>query len=254
MSYRYYHHRRHHVYYQSHSTVKKSDSHATVATLKHMASSSSTHRRASDGQEYTAEEFKQFYGEENWEAIWDNAPIADVAQPADDFVSLASSNPGGVAQPADDSGGVAQPADDSGDVTQLAVAQLEVIGVPNLVIRLQADDLIGVRLQEANRGPPRSLHNLARQALNAISQRSTYAEVDLDDWFEWIPYVAAHSESERIVGPGITQAVARFREGANDANRGGAPRLDFHFIRVDGTVCRVHPGRKRNQDAQLIFE
>ena len=210
-----------------------------------MASSSSTHRVARDGYAYTAEEFKLFYGEESWEAIWDNAPsVLRIAQPADDFVSVASSNPGGVAQPADD----------SGDVTQLAVAQLEVIGVPNLVIRLQADDLIGVRLQEARRGPPRSLQKMARNALDAISQRPTYAEVDLDDWFEWIPYVAAHSESERIVGPGITQAVARFRDGTTDANRGGAPRLDLCFIRVDGTVCRVHPGRRRSQDAQLIFE
>ena len=209
-----------------------------------MASSSSTHRVARDGYAYTAEEFKLFYGEESWEEIWENAPTGDVSPLADDFFSMASSNPGGVAQPADD----------SGDVTQLAVAQLEVIGVPNLVIRLQADDLIGVRLQEARRGPPRSLQKMARNALDAISQRSTYAEVDLDDWFEWIPYVAAHSESERIVGPGITQAVARFRAGTNDANRGGAPRLDFCFIRVDGTVCRVHPGKKRSQDAQLSFE
>ena len=175
-----------------------------------MASSSSTHRRARDGNEYTAEEFKLFYGEERWEAIWDNAPTGDVAQLAD--VSATT------------------------------------------VVRLRASDLIEVRQQEANRGPPRSLHNMARQALDAISQKETYAEVDLDDWFEWIPYVAANAESERIVGPGITQAVARFRAGTTDANRGGAPRLDFCFIRVDGTVCRVHPGRKRSQDAQLIFE
>ena len=217
-----------------------------VATLKHMASSSSTHgrdvpqlaalssptrRRAWDGNEYTAEEFQLFYGEERWEAIWgweatsDNGPTGDVAQLAEDSGNLDASNPG--------------------DVAQLAA---------NPVIRLHADNLIGVRRQEANRGPPRSLHDLARQALNAISRRSTYAEVNLDDWFEWIPYVAAHPESERIVGPGITQAVARFRGGTTDANRGGAPRLDFCFIRVDGTVCRVHPGRKRSQDAKLIFE
>ena len=209
-----------------------------VATLQHMASSSSTHgrdvpqlatlssptrRRAWDGNEYTAEEFELFYGEEHWEAIWDNAPAGDVAQLADDFANLDASNTGG-------------------------------LGQTTTVVRLHASNLIGVRLQEANRGPPRSLHNLARQALNAISQSTTYAEVDLDDWFEWIPYVAAHRESQRIVGPGITQAVARFRAGTTDANRGGAPRLDFCFIRVDGTVCRVHPGKRRSQDAQLIFE
>ena len=228
-----------------------------VATLKHMASSSSTHgrdvpqlatrRRARDGKEYTAEEFKQFYGEEHWEAIWDNAPTGDVAQLADDFANPDASNPGDVAQLAADFANL--DASNTGGLEQTIH-----IGVPNLAVRLHASDLIGVRLQEANRGPPRSLHNLARQALNAISQRSTYAEVDLDDWFEWIPYVAAHPESQRIVGLGITQAVARFRDGTTDANRGGAPRLDLCFIRVDGTVCRVHPGHRRSQDAQLIFE
>ena len=203
------------------------------------ALSSPTRRRAMDGNEYTAEEFKQFYGEEHWEAIWDSCPTGDVAQLADDSANLDASNRGDVAQL----------------TNNLEATQQVVVHASNLIgVRLRAANLIQVRREEANRGPPRSLHNMAREALNAISQSSTYAEENLDDWFEWIPYVAAHPESERIVGPGITQAVARFREGTNDANRGGAPRLDFHFIRVDGTVCRVHPGRKRNQDAQLIFE
>ena len=116
-----------------------------------MASSSSTRRRAWDGNEYTAEEFELFYGEEHWEAIWDNAPAGDVAQLADDFANLDASNTGG------------------------------------------------------------------------LGQTTTVA------WFDWIPYVAAHPESQRIVGPGITQAVARFTEGTTDANRGGAPRLDFCY-------------------------
>jgi hypothetical protein len=222
-----------------------------LATLRWLRCSSSTRRRAWDGNEYTAEEFALFYGEEYGKAFWDNAPAGDVAQLADDFANLDASNPGDVAQLADE-GDVAQLAD---DFANLDASNTGGTGTRSLqVVRLHASDLIGVRRQEANRGPPRSLHDLARQALNAISQSSTYAEVDLDDWFEWIPYVAAHRESQRIVGPGITQAVARFREGTNDANRGGAPRLDFCFIRVDGTVCRVHPGRRRSQDAQLVFE
>ena len=222
-----------------------------VTTLKHMASSSSTHgrdvpqlaarRRASDGNEYTAEEFEMFYGKERWEAFWDKAPLGDVAQLADDSANLDASNPGDVAQLAD-------------DFANLDASNTGGLGQTTTVVRLHASNLIGVRQQEANRGPPRSLHNMARRALNAISQSSTYAEVNLDDWFEWIPYVAAHAESEKIVGPGIKRAVARFRAATTDANRGGAPRLDFCFIRVDGTVCRVHPGRKRSQDAQLIFE
>ena len=207
-----------------------------------MASSSPTRRRARDGNEYTAEEFQLFYGEEHWEAIWDSCPTAQsgtVAQLADDSANLDASNRGDVAQL----------------TNNLEATQQVVVPASNLIgVRLRAANLIQVRREEANRGPPRSLHNMAREALNAISQSSTYAEEDLDDWFEWIPYVAAHAESQRIVGPGITQAVARFREGTTDANRGGAPRLDFCFIRVDGTICRVHPGRRRSQDAKLIFE
>ena len=97
------------------------------------------------------------------------------------------------------------------------------------------------------------MHALARNALNTIANEPTLNTVNLDDWFPWVQYVAAHRDSAAIIGPGITHAHAVFVPGANDPNRGGAPRLDFCFYRTDGTVCRVHPGKRTNLDAQLKF-
>jgi len=66
-------------------------------------------------------------------------------------------------------------------------------------------------------------------------------------------YVAAHTEAETIIGTGIVAASANFIHTRNDANRGGAPRLDFFFYRSDLTCCRLHPGSRRKQDAKPIF-
>ena len=95
---------------------------------------------------------------------------------------------------------------------------------------------------------------MARDALNRISQNPTYESQNLDEVFDWVPYVAAHVYSDEIIGPGITHAMAHFDHGTRDRNRGGAPRLDFYFYRTDQTVCRVHPGRRPKDDAELIFE
>ena len=108
------------------------------------------------------------------------------------------------------------------------------------------EHVIAIQQQEAARGPPRSLHRLARDALNTIANEPTLNTVNLDDWFPWVQYVAAHRDSAAIIGPGITHANGVFSSGTNDANRGGAPRLDFCFTRTDGTVYRVHPGTRTN--------
>ena len=123
-------------------------------------------------------------------------------------------------------------------------------------ILLHPSMLAHVRRHEARQGAPRSLHKLARDALNKISQKTVYSDENLDKWFHWIPYVAAHASSDEIVGPGITHAMARFLPpeiAPRDPNRGGAPRCDFCFIRADGSVCRVHPGSKPKEDARLII-
>ena len=120
--------------------------------------------------------------------------------------------------------------------------------------RLRPEQVIAIQQEEAARGPPRSLHTLARDALNAISNRPTRDTVNLDECFPWVQYVAAHRQSAEIIGPGITHAHAVFLPNTNDANRGGAPRLDFCFYRTDNIRCRVHPGRRPRDDAQLVFD
>ena len=115
------------------------------------------------------------------------------------------------------------------------------------------EDVRDVQRAERDRGPPRSLHKLARNALNAIEDREFQMNVSLDNEFPWREYIAAHDESTLIIGTGIVEARAVFFKDQRDPNRGGAPRLDFCFVRTDGTVCRVHPGDKRKNDATLRF-
>ena len=126
---------------------------------------------------------------------------------------------------------------------------------PPATHQLMPEDVIAIQQAEAARGPPRSLHKLARDALNGISDRPTREPVVLDGLFPWVQYVAAHRESAEIIGPGIQRAIAMWKPGSRpDSNRGGAPRLDFYFYRTDGTVCRVHPGKKPKDDAKLVTE
>ena len=126
---------------------------------------------------------------------------------------------------------------------------------PPATHQLRPEDVIAIQQAEAARGPPRSLHKLARDALNGISDRPTREPVVLDGLFPWVQYVAAHRESAEIIGPGIQRAIAMWKPGSRpDSNRGGAPRLDFYFYRTDGTVCRVHPGSRPMFDATLVTE
>ena len=145
----------------------------------------------------------------------------------------------------------ASSAEATGDASQLPAGADD---GPPTPAQLRPEDVIGIQNAEAARGPPRSLHNLARDALNRISARPTREPVVLDGVFPWVQYVAAHRQGAQIIGPGITQAIAMWKPGTNDSNRGGAPRLDFHFFREDGSVCRVHPGNRPKNDANLIFE
>ena len=119
--------------------------------------------------------------------------------------------------------------------------------------RLMPEDVRAIQRAERDRGPPRSLHQLARRALNAIEDREFQMNVSLDNEFPWREYIAAHDESALIIGTGIVQARAVFFKDQKDPNRGGAPRLDFCFVRSDGSVCRVHPGDKRRNDAKLRY-
>ena len=175
-------------------------------------------RLANDGSTYTKSEFLQWYGdagERQWAAA--DGLTDDAAEP---------------------------------ERTVGGQAQLQL----QLQAGLMPEHAIAAQQAEAARGAPRSLHTLARDAPNAINKNPTRSTVNLDDCFPWVEYVAAHKQSAEIIGPGITHAQAVFLPGTSDKNRGGAPRLDFCFYRTDGTVCRVHPGRRPKEDAKLVFE
>ena len=153
-------------------------------------------REAADGNRYTQAQFQQHYGDDG---IWhERADTSDALQLA--------AIPG-----------------DNRDAPQLAAAPDDNRDSPQLAVRLSLDDVIAVRRDEALRGPPRSLHNLARDALNHIASSDNYTPVNLDEVFPWIPYVAAHSQYQEIIGSGITEAVAVHAQDTRDANRGGAP-------------------------------
>ena len=215
-------------------------------------------RVARDGHSYTTAEFRQHYGL-SWEQYWNECASLALPRPIASSSTRSRSSSASRAQSttaatsradgselAADGGNVSQLAGDGGNVSQLAVNS----------IRLDLSMVIQVRQQEAARGPPRSVHRLAREALNRISQKSAYIDENLDDCFPWVPYVAAHASCDQIIGPGITHAMARFlppEMASRDLNRGGAPRCDFCFYRVDGSMCRVHPGKRTKDDAQLIF-
>ena len=197
-----------------------------------IASSSTLPERrvARDGYLYTTEEFKQYYGL-FWEQNWNEC---HAMPPADDSEHAA------------DGGHDPHLAADGGNDSHLAAKP----------ILLHPSMLAHVRRHGARQGAPRSLHKLARDALNKISQKTVYSDENLNNWFHWIPYVAAHASCDEIVGPGIIHAMARFLSlqiAPRDPNRGGAPRCDFCFIRRDGSVCRLHPGKTRKEDARLII-
>ena len=208
----------------------------------------SERRVALDGHSYTVEEFKQYYGP-SWEQIWTKARSSTRLR----FPSASRDQPTtGATPPADDS----EHAADGSHVSHLAADGGNVSHLAAKPILLHPSMLAHVRRHEARQGAPRSLHKLARDALNEISLNPAYGDEDLDNWFEWIPYVAAHASCDEIVGPGITHAMARFlppEMASRDLNRGGAPRCDFCFIRRDGSVCRLHPGKTRKEDARLII-
>ena len=78
-----------------------------------------------------------------------------------------------------------------------------------------------LRAAEAAIRPKRSLHKLARDALNAITNAGVHstASKDLDGRFPWKEYIACHAMAPDIIGEGVTHAVAEFIENTRDANR-----------------------------------
>ena len=126
---------------------------------------------------------------------------------------------------------------------------------PALQVLLCTEDIQQLRTAERALVPQRSLHKLARDALNAIASAGPNSSMDrnLENWFPWRPYVACHKHAHAVIGSGITLAKAEFMDGTSDGNRGGQLRLDFVFYRTDGTICRLHPGTNSRGDAKPIY-
>ena len=105
------------------------------------------------------------------------------------------------------------------------------------------------------RGQQATFHKEARDALNRLTESAQLgaAEHSLDDYFRWREYVALHEEYESIIDAGIILARAERVQETSDSNRGGQNRTDFVFYRNDNTWCRVHPGKRTKNDAQLRF-
>ena len=118
---------------------------------RHWANASEV-RLANDGRLYTRSEFRDFYADEG-ERHWANAGW--------------------------------QLVDGDEEERYWANAGWQLVDAPQLAVtaRLKPEDVIRIQQEEAARGPPRSLHHLARHALNEISQRPTQSAINLDDCF-----------------------------------------------------------------------
>ena len=101
------------------------------------------------------------------------------------------------------------------------------------------------------------LHTEARQYLNDVTDTAGQDGADevyfLGDAIRWKDYIAMHPQWKDIIGSGIIAAHLEKIRNTRDPNRGNAERVDYVFYRVDNTFCRVHPGTKRKNDAQLYF-
>ena len=97
---------------------------------------------------------------------------------------------------------------------------------PALQVLLRTEDIQQLCAAERALAPQRSLHKLARAALNTITEAGPDSPMDrnLDHWFPWRSYVACHKDAHAIIGSGITLAMAEFIDGTRDPNQGGQPR------------------------------
>lgn len=228
-------------------------------------------RVADDGEAYTYDDFLAWYGT-RVDRKWQNAtPVSDAAQHVNVIATQHNIIPPRnsattIAAPlhaAAQYGNVDATAHDllpprssaTANANAQAAATEHSHTLQPTLVPLSLADAEMMRNAEAARTPLRSLHRLARDALNAITSAGVNSTIDknLDCWFPWKEYIACHGSASDIIGEGVTHAVAEFIEGTCDANQGGQQRLDFVVYRLDGTHCRLHPGTKKTNDAKPIF-
>ena len=217
------------------------------------------YRVALDDESYTYASFCAWYGNAAAERIWQESPESE------EHAARAHMEPTATEHGNPPHTQIAPAATEHGNTARTELAYLlhkdartveSAASAPSLV-RLTLADAEELRRREKAITPKRSLHKLAREALNSISQAATTEDLehteDLETWFPWRAYIACHPRSSEIIGSGVTHATAEFINGTQDPNRAGQRRLDFIVHRSDGTLCRLHPGGRRSGDAKLIF-
>jgi hypothetical protein len=200
--------------------------HDRSGATEHAPAAQSTHaveevREATDGELYTKREFITFYGDEAGLQRWNENERTDRA------AELRQ-----------------QTGPQAGATEHSAPATFPII--------LEVGQLQAIRDAESH-AVKRALHGQARDALNAFADAHYVRSTCLDELFPWKAYLAFHPKGEMVVGPGITRAIVDQFQDVKDANRGGRPRTDFIFYRVDGSAYRVHPGTQPKNDAAPVY-
>lgn len=218
---------------------------------------------AADGQHWTYNDFLAWYGTQT-DRMWHlaaygaavrQAQSRDAASAADEVATEHAVVPCRPPPGLEDTG-----PHDHGNATEhpsnaaSAASQSAGTASDHPHILLHPRDVPGLKAVETSRVPRRSLQQLARDALNAITAAGPQTdEIHLEGKFPWQAYLACHAQASRIIGSGITRATAEFILGTTDANRGGQERMDFVVYTSDGTWCRLHPGATTRTDAKLIL-
>ena len=121
---------------------------------------------------------------------------------------------------------------------------------------LTRDDACKIR-KDWTQGQVGRLHTALREHLNTITARARQEHATdvyyLDESIRWKEYIAMHPQCDKIIGTGIIAAHLERIHHALDANRQNNARVDYVFYRADNTFCRVHPGTRRKNDAQLVI-
>ena len=224
---------------------------------------SSEMRLAMDGNAYTREEFLGFYGSDRFESKWASATISSPPPPTLQDIADSATN---AADNATDAASTrrqihateqnsANAAPESTGLQASPQTSATNHSLAPLVLLARADIDVQQALEESEFKPPRSLHRLARDALNEMVTAGVNSDIDrnLEHWFPWRRYIACHEHAYDIIGTGVTHAIAEYIPDTRDSNRGYQRRLDFVIYRTDGTSCRLHPGTRRRNDAKLIF-
>ncbi len=103
------------------------------------------------------------------------------------------------------------------------------------------------------RGEPKCYHKALRARMKTVSASDGMSplRIEVSDELPWREYIASHASYDSLIGTGVEDFFLQFRR-KSDPNRGGKSRLDFVIKRCDGSHVLLHPGTKRNNDAQPI--